>query len=88
MWTTETRIRHDRSKRRYPSDVTDDEWVLVKPMIPPAKRGGRKREHDERGSGQWPPVCAQHRLPVAVYPEGYAIAALSAAPLRPPVAGS
>ena len=48
MWTTETRIRHDRSKLRYPSDVTDDEWVLVKPMIPPAKRGGRKREHDER----------------------------------------
>ena len=48
MWTTETRIRYDRSKLRYPSDVTDDEWVLVKPMIPPAKRGGRKREHDER----------------------------------------
>ena len=48
MWTTETRIRHDRSKLRYPSDVTDDEWALVKPMIPPAKRGGRKREHDER----------------------------------------
>jgi len=48
MWTTESRIRHDRSKLRYPSDVTDDEWVLVKPMIPPAKRGGRKREHDER----------------------------------------
>ena len=48
MWTTESRARHDRSKLRYPSDLTDDEWSLVKPAIPPAKRGGRKRETDER----------------------------------------
>jgi transposase len=48
MWTTETRARHDRSKLRYPSDLTDDEWSLVKPLIPPAKPGGRKREVDER----------------------------------------
>ena len=48
MWTTESRARHDRNKLRYPSDLTDDEWSLVKPAIPPAKRGGRKRETDER----------------------------------------
>jgi transposase len=48
MWTKEARIRHDRSKLRYPSDLTDDEWELVAPLIPPAKRGGRKREKDER----------------------------------------
>jgi transposase len=48
MWTTETRARHDRSKLRYPSDLTDDEWSLIKPLIPPAKPGGRKREVDER----------------------------------------
>lgn len=48
MWTTESRARHDRSKLRYPSDLTDDEWSLVKPAIPPAKHGGRKRETDER----------------------------------------
>lgn len=48
MWTTESRARHDRSKLRYPSDLTDDEWALIKPSIPPAKRGGRKRETDER----------------------------------------
>ena len=29
---------------RYPSDLTDEEWSLVEPLIPPAKRGGRKRE--------------------------------------------
>ena len=29
---------------RYPSDPTDEEWSLVEPLIPPAERGGRKRE--------------------------------------------
>jgi transposase len=48
MWTEENRKRYDRSKLRYPSDLTDEEWSLVKPLIPPAKRGGRKREVDER----------------------------------------
>jgi len=28
---------------RYPSDLTDQEWSLVEPQIPPAKRGGNKR---------------------------------------------
>jgi len=48
MWTQENRGRYDRSRLRYPSDLTDEEWALVKPMIPPAKRGGNKRHVDER----------------------------------------
>ena len=48
MWTPENRGRYDRSKLRYPSDLTDDEWELVKPLIPPAKRGGNKRHVDVR----------------------------------------
>ena len=48
MWTKENRGRYDRSRLRYPSDLTDEEWVLVKPLIPPAKRGGNKRHVDER----------------------------------------
>ncbi len=43
MWTTQNRGRYDRSKLRYPSDLTDAEWALVEPLIPPAKRGGNKR---------------------------------------------
>ncbi len=43
MWTDENRGRYDRSKLRYPSDLTDQEWALVAPEIPPAKRGGNKR---------------------------------------------
>ena len=48
MWTTENRPRYDRSKLRYPSDLTDDEWALIKPLIPPAKRGGNRRTVDVR----------------------------------------
>jgi transposase len=43
MWTTENRHRYDRSALRYPSDLTDAEWALIKPLIPRAKRGGNKR---------------------------------------------
>src|SRR5471030_206769 len=43
MWTSQNRARYDRSKLRYPSDLTDDEWGLVEPLIPPGKRGGDKR---------------------------------------------
>ncbi len=43
MWDTDNRSRYDRSKLRYPSDLTDDEWAIIAPLIPPAKRGGNKR---------------------------------------------
>ena len=48
MWTDENRTRYDRSKLRYPSDLTDEEWALIKPEIPRAKRGGNKRTVDIR----------------------------------------
>jgi transposase len=41
--------RYDRSKLRYPSDLTDDEWAHVEPLIPPAKRGGNKRREVMNG---------------------------------------
>ena len=43
MWTNKNRARYDRSKLRYPSDLTDEEWGLVEPLIPPGKTGGGKR---------------------------------------------
>src|SRR2546428_6283258 len=48
MWTAQNRGRYDRSKLRYPSDLTGDEWALVEPLIPPARRGGNKRHVDVR----------------------------------------
>ena len=48
MWNPEHRRAADRRGLRYPSDLSDDEWALVEPLIPPAKRGGRKRSIDVR----------------------------------------
>src|SRR5271157_2354985 len=48
MWTAKNRGRYDRSKLRYPSDLTDNEWVHVELLIPPAKRGGNRRHVDVR----------------------------------------
>jgi len=31
------------NKKRYPSDLTDAEWMVIAPLIPPAKPGGRPR---------------------------------------------
>lgn len=39
-------LEDGQSRMRYPSDLTDEQWTIVAPMIPPAKqrtRGGRPR---------------------------------------------
>ncbi len=48
MWTVENRGRYARDCLHYPSDLTDAEWDLVAPLIPPAKRGGRPRRVNMR----------------------------------------
>ena len=47
-WTAEHRRAADRRGLRYPSDLTDEEWALVAPLIGPAKHGGRPRTVDVR----------------------------------------
>ena len=36
------------ARTRYPSDLTNAQWKLVAPAIPPAKAGGRPRKYDMR----------------------------------------
>lgn len=48
MWTDQNRSRYNRDALRYPSDLTDEEWDLLRPLIPPAKHGGRPRKVDMR----------------------------------------
>ena len=48
MWNAEHRRVGLRTGLRYPSDVADEEWALVAPLIGPAKRGGRRRAIDVR----------------------------------------
>ncbi len=33
MWTPENRPKYDRSKLRYPSDLTDAQWALIGPFL-------------------------------------------------------
>lgn len=42
-WTAITRREHTRIYERYPSDLTDCEWIILADLIPPAKTGGRPR---------------------------------------------
>jgi len=43
MWTPATRHRHNRENLRYETDLTDREWNLIAPMMPPAAGTGRPR---------------------------------------------
>ena len=46
MWTPTTRRQHSRDHLRYGSDLTDEEWEIIVPFMPPAAKTGRPR--------QWP----------------------------------
>jgi len=63
--TSENRPKYNRDKLRYPSDLTNDEWSHVEPLIlrpnaadasAPLSRGNRERPH----------VCAELGMPVAL----------------------
>ena len=36
------------ARRRYPTDLTDAQWRVLQPLVPPALAGGRAREVDMR----------------------------------------
>lgn len=33
---------------RYPSDLSDEEWALLEPLLPPRSKDGRREKHDRR----------------------------------------
>jgi len=47
-WTDITRAEHSRKSDRYPTDLTDAEWVVVSSLVPPLRAGGRPRTSDMR----------------------------------------
>ena len=53
-------------RKKYPSDLTDEQWAIVSPLIPPAKqnpRGGRPRKVDLTG---WPNPMASRVIAEAL----------------------
>lgn len=48
VWTEITRRQYRRDNLRYASDVTETEWRLLAPLMPPPRKVGRPREVDLR----------------------------------------
>jgi len=52
MWTTEQRTRHKvrvpNERKGYPTDVSDQEWKLIEPLMPGVAHTGRPRKIDLR----------------------------------------
>lgn len=44
MWNPATRQQHSRDHLRYGSGLTDEEWAIIAPCMPPPARTGRPRQ--------------------------------------------
>ena len=65
MRTQANRPWYDRSKLRYPSDLTGEKWAIIAPLIPAAKKGGNKRTVDVVGVVK----CRRRRSSRALTPQ-------------------
>lgn len=72
MWKLECRFTTERRGLRDPSDLTDAERALVAPLIPPARRDGRRRLSGCEGDSQRHLPCAFDGPPMAGVAEGLA----------------
>ena len=52
-------------RKAYSTDMTDEAWVLIAPLLPPARTGGRRRTTDLRVVLNAIFLPTAHRLPVA-----------------------
>jgi putative transposase len=60
VWTSENRSRYNRRGQIYPSDLTDEEWVILEPLLPvPTGKGrGHVPPRGVAGAGAVPrPPC-------------------------------
>ena len=48
MWSPTARAQHSRAGLRYGSDLTDAEWRLIEPYLPPHRPRGRRRRWSMR----------------------------------------
>ena len=42
-WNKTTRKKYKRSSDRYESDLTDEEWLVIEPLLPPPSELDRPR---------------------------------------------
>jgi transposase len=48
VWTKQNCGRYDRRGQRYPSDLTNEEWTILEPLLPVPKGLGRPRRYSLR----------------------------------------
>ena len=48
VWKPDPRCNYARDRRRYASTMTDKEWAVILPYLPPDKPTGRPRKHSLR----------------------------------------
>ena len=48
VWTAANRGRHNRRGQGYPSDMTNEEWTVIEPLLPVPSGKGRPRRHSLR----------------------------------------
>ena len=47
-WDEATQIKYTRPRERYETDLTETEWELIEPLLPPPMPRGRPRKTDLR----------------------------------------
>jgi putative transposase len=74
----------EKTRKPYLTDLTDEQWAILEPLIPPAKPGGRPRAVDirevintilclNRTSCQWdlfPTTCCPKVPSMSTFPSG------------------
>ena len=71
MWTDTTRAIHARKGLALPSDLTDAEWAVLEPLLPPALPGGRPRKWPLRRIVEAMLYLLRGGLPWRMLPPGF-----------------
>jgi transposase len=72
MWTPTTRLEHSRDHLRYGSDLTDAEWEIIAPFLPPPGKTGRPRRWPMREIMNAIFYVLRSGCPWRMVPEGFA----------------
>ncbi len=65
MWTNDNRATYERKSCRYPSDLTDEEWAIMMPLMPPPRKARRHPVPGTPRSVERDPLRADDWVPVA-----------------------
>jgi len=72
MWTDTTGAIHARKGLALPSNLTDDEWAVLEPFLPPASSVGRPRRWPMRRIVEAMLYLLRGGLPCRMLPPGFA----------------